>query len=104
MKFDELSKEEQEIILKMRLDKINLDIESSCCKITGTILTKDENKVALAIEDKYADKQILVTLSDNHINKIYSFIRSRYSLCKKIDDLNKESKVGEIIEPRKAPF
>lgn len=93
MTFNELSLEEKELILKIRLDKLNLNITTGSCKVTGTILTKDNNKIALAIEDEYADKQILLTLSDNQIDDLYNFLKLRHSMSKQLLQLgNKENK------------
>lgn len=96
MTFNDLSIEEKELILKNRLDKLNLNITTGSCKVTGTILTKDSNKIALAINDEYADKQILLTLSDNQIDDLYNFLRTRHSMCKQL--LQLEDKVNCIPE------
>lgn len=84
MNFNELSLEEQELILNNRLDKLNLKVSAGSCELTAVNIIKDENKVVLAIIDKFADKQILLTLSDDHINMLYTFIKTRHGLLKSL--------------------
>lgn len=91
MTFNELSLEEQNLILNSRLDKLNLNIHAGSCELTAINLTKDDNKVALGILDKYSDKQILLTLSNDQLHLLYQFIKNRYSLIRQL------SKVQETL-------
>lgn len=93
--FKDLSLEEQELVLKNRLDKLNLSINTGSCEATAVVLTKDKNKIALAIEDKFADKQILLSLDNKDIDMLYEFIKQRHLLVKTL------SKVQEVINSPK---
>lgn len=84
MTFNELSLEEQELIINSRLDKLNLKMTTGIYDLTAINLTKDDNKVAIAITDKYEDKQVLLTLSNDHIEMLYTFIKTRHNLIKSL--------------------
>lgn len=103
MKYNELSVDEQRLVLNSRLNKLDLNIVSGSCNLIGTVLTKDDNKIALAVEDQYADKQILLTLSEDQIDDLYNFLKSRYILNKELMQIPYEPAAKPTAKPTAKP-
>ena len=80
----ELDREEIELVLKHRLSKINLLIDSEKSMTKLTAIGNQVDFVIINIVDKFAKKAESITLSNDDCKKLYDFLTKRHSILSRL--------------------
>lgn len=90
MNYNELSEEEQKLVLQHRLNKQSLDLNFKGFKLTSYINSNEE--MCLCLNDTMSETGVIVNLNDEQVDKLLAYVKSVVTLKQSIKrkDIKKE--------------